>query len=130
MSRSSLLYLNLYFTTHLGNDSLDSIYKRNYIHAAANKAALGQVVSIIVRDTDKQIKINLSNSLLQKANSVHDFKSFCDYVAFSYLADSNSVEIAKKQIDTISGNREKARNIFLVANIIGSILLLIGFKFE
>ena len=59
MSRSSMLYLNLFFNTKLDNDTIETTVKRQYINMAAQKQALGQSVEIMTRDIDKQTKIDL-----------------------------------------------------------------------
>jgi hypothetical protein len=130
MSRSSLLYLNLYFNTHLPDSNLEAIVKAQYINMAAQKAALGQTVEIITRDTDKQARIDLCNALLQKSNSVADFNGYLDYIKFASQTDTYNLSDSQKRVERINTNRESFRYVFLIAYIIGSILLLVGIKYE
>lgn len=130
MSRSSLLYQNLYFNVQTGDDSLTSLLRRQYINMAAQKAALGQTVEITARNIDKQEKIDLANSLLQKANGVYDLNSFIDYISFSRTHDSYSVVDNISEVEQINIWRNSSRWIFLCLYIIASLILLLSIKFE
>lgn len=130
MSRSSLLYLNLYFNTKLDDDSVEQVVKYQYINAAAQKAALGQVVNILARDTDKVTKINLTNSLLQKAKSVNDFDSFLNFNKYASEIDKYSLQDNIAFVNKVTQKREMYRWIFLSAYILGTGLLLFGLKYE
>ena len=130
MSRSSMLYLNLYFTAKLENEPLESIVKKQYINMAAQKYALGKTVEITTRDMEKQDKIDLCNSLLQKTKTVTDFQTYLDYINFVGQADPYDINDSIARVEKINDKRDKFRWFFLVAYSLGSILLVFGLKYE
>lgn len=130
MSRSSLLYLNLYFSSNVPDKALDSIVKGQYINMAAQKAALGQTVEITTRDMDKQEKLDLCNALLQKAKTVKTFEDYLGYINFSRTSDTYTLKDSVDRVDRINKWRNASRWGFLLTYIIGSAILLFGFKYE
>lgn len=130
MNRSSLLYLNLYFNTKFDNDTLEAVIKQQYINMAAQKQALGQTIEIVTRDMEKQDKIDLCNSLIQKAKTVSDYTSYLDYISFSNQRDTYKPKDSMDRVQNINNKRDKFRYIFLFSYVIGSILLLFGLKYE
>lgn len=130
MNHSSMLYLNLYFNTHLENDTVQAVVKQQYINMAAQKQALGQTVEIMTRDIDKQDKIDLCNSFLQKAKSVSDYDSYLEFINFVNKTDPYDPKASMDRVKIIGNWRETSRWIFLLSYILGSVLLLRGIKYE
>lgn len=130
MSRSALLYLNLYYNTKAENPEIEKELKKQYIHAAAEKYTQGQITEITFRDIEKQEKLKLIAQLQMKSESVTDLASFLEYNAYCSEVNRFDIKGNVERVKSIGNKKDFYQNFFLLANIIGTIILLLGIKYE
>jgi hypothetical protein len=133
MNRTSLSYLNLFFNTNLENDSLETVIKSQYILMAARKQAQGQCMDIIGRENiEKQKRINICNSIIQNSTKVHDYDTYLDFLLYinNSYADANINFTDINFVEKLNHTRTTARWLFLISFVLGSLILLLGIKYE
>nr|WP_294858408.1 hypothetical protein [uncultured Fluviicola sp.] len=134
MTRTSLEYQNLY----LGLQSQDSItkqlYQPSFIKAAAEKYRMGKIISTNVEllGSEKDVKkfVENTNELLANIQQVNDLNTL---YAFVQLADAKIPENRKLKaewMEKMSFKKKIASIFFLAFQILGSIMLVLGFRYQ
>lgn len=130
MSRSSLLYLNLYYNAKIEDDTLNSKIKEQYINMAAQKSALGHTLDILTKNLDEKQKTKKINSIVQSAKEVNNFNSYTKYLKYSNEVNPYSEKDSLNEIKKLNDWRDATRWVFLILYIFGSFLLLFGIIYE
>lgn len=134
MTRASLEYQNLY----LGLQSQDSLtkhlYQASFIKAAAEKYRMGKIIStnIELLESEEDVKkfVDNTNELLAYIPQVTDLNTL---YAFVELADKKIPENRKLKaewMDKMNSKKKTASFFFLAFQILGSIMLVLGFRYQ
>lgn len=134
LTRTSLEYQNLY----LGLESQDSLtknlYQTSFIQAAAEKYRMGKIISTNVEllESEENVKkfVYNTNELLAYVQQVKDFNTL---YAFVQVADSKIPEnraLKAEWLDKMNSKKKTASFFFLAFQILGLILLVLGFRYQ
>ncbi|PQJ08768.1 hypothetical protein CJD36_022475 [Flavipsychrobacter stenotrophus] len=131
MTRSSLLYENLYYVVNGSDDSMmKSALKREYIHQAAMKYVGGLTVSTVNRPLDTEDKQRLIDSLKGLASNVYDFDAFNNYILEADRLIGDTRKEAEEQVKEIKFWRTLFKNVYLLLYLVGTGVLIWGMKHE
>jgi hypothetical protein len=130
MVRSSLLYESLYFHAGQSSNPNKVALQSAYIQQAAKKYALGLSVNTLNREIDKKDKIEKINMLISSLKSVKDFESFNEYTIKANEIVGDTFAESNTQIKNIENKRAIYKNVYLVAFILGTTILMVGYKYE
>ncbi|MBL7934930.1 MAG: hypothetical protein JNM51_03880 [Bacteroidia bacterium] len=113
-----------YFVSTL---TLDSVFKTKYqelnIGLAAQKIAIGKTIQISNLDTNKQIKVDMCNELIQESYNVktfEDYMKFIEIVNHQYVGD----KVIINQIQKIEKRKDVFRWLFWTLYLIGTMFLI------
>lgn len=130
MQRSSLLYQNLYFSLQQS----DSIPQNEIRTAAIQNAAKHDVISRLILHTaneDKEDKhVAILEQIRKEVSFVKDYESYLSYLEKARGIDEFSLQDEEAQVKQDGEWKTVYRNIFLVTYVVGSVLLLVGFRYE
>jgi hypothetical protein len=128
LNNAALGYLNLYFAFDLEDDEIERAIESQYINMAAQKQAMAQVVQIMSRDIDQAEKMKLTQALVAEASAVYDYSSYINFIQRTSEIDVFKAQDAMDRKREVLEKKEFYRWVFLSSNVVGSALLLIGFK--
>jgi len=128
------LYEILYFNVDTPDTILLANAQSQYIKTAAEKVRLGKIIAYNTDSlgTPEQNKkfIDNTNFLLKANQSVTDFSSFINYVNMvNSVIPENRSEKANRVIE-LNSKKERASFWFLIMQVLGSILLIIGIRYQ
>lgn len=134
MTRASLEYQNLY----LGLQSQDSLtkhlYQADFIKAAAEKYRIGKIISTNVElfGSKEDVKkfVDNTNALLASIQQVTDLNTLYAFVRIADTKIPENRQLKAEWIDKINSKKEKASFFFLAFQILGSIMLVLGFRYQ
>jgi hypothetical protein len=130
MHRSSMLYQNLYFNVNIPDSSLDRQVKGTLIQNAAEKDAIGRMLLLEVDNAQKAHSGELYTKVKAEIEKVKDYPSFLAYLEKAKEIQQFDLRQEDAQIHRDRDWKDKCRNIFLLTYIIGTVILLIGFRYE
>lgn len=134
MTRASLEYQSLY----LGLQSQDSLTKEKFqpafIKMAAEKYRVGKIVSTNVDlfENEQEVKkfINNTNDLLEEIKYVKDFNTLNAFVQSANSKIPENVKLKTEWSNKMNSKKKKASFLFLTFQILGSILLVLGYRYQ
>lgn len=132
--RSALLYEILYFNVNTPDTILLENAQSQYIKTAAEKIRLGKIIayntdSLGTPELNKKF-IDNTNLLLAANQNVTDFSSFINYINMvNSVIPENRSEKANR-ITKLNSKKERASFWFLIMQILGSLLLIIGIRYQ
>lgn len=134
MTRTSLEYQNLY----LGLQNQDSLTKQKFqpefIKMAAEKYRIGKILSTNIDLLGDEIEVkkfvNNTNELLGQINNVNDISTLYEFVQLSNNKIPENNKLKSKWMMDMDSKKRKASFFFLTFQILGSILLVLGYRYE
>lgn len=130
MHRSSMLYQNLYFNVILPDSNLGRQVKGTLIQNAAEKDAIGRMLLLEVDNEQKAHSAELYKKVKAEIEKVKDYPSFLAYLQKATEIQQFDLREEDEQIHRDRNSKNKCRNIFLLTYIVGTIVLLVGFRYE
>jgi hypothetical protein len=131
IDKSVLLNEVLYFTAQSVPGANVQDLKEFYIHEAARKLAISSTMPVVSNEFLKtQEKVDLLNSLLQRAHGVSDFSSFLSLVKTANDSYGKYSQEMSMEAIQVGSKRAKARYIYLGFYILGALLLLAAIRKE
>lgn len=133
-TRTSLEYQNLYLGLEAQNDTLKFIFQPIFIKAAAEKYRLGRIIStnldLFNNETDVRNFINNTNKLLLLINQVTDLNSLYQFVNEVEKLLPENRKIQMEWLDKMNTKKEIASLVFASLQLIGTIMIALGFKYQ
>jgi lysyl-tRNA synthetase class I len=130
MHRSSMLYQNLYFNVKIPDTTFSSQVKTALIRNAAEKDAVGRLILLEADNVQKAHSKDLYERIKADIENVKDYASFLVYLQKAKEIEQFDLREEDEQIHRDRDLKEKCRNVFLLSYVIGSIVLLAGFRYE
>lgn len=128
LNNAALGYLNLYFAFDLEDDEIEQAIESQYINMAAQKQAMAQIVQIMSRDIEESEKTRLTQALVAEASAVTDYGTYINFIQRTSEIDVYKAQDAIDRKHKVLVEKSFYRWVFLSSNVVGSALLLIGFK--
>jgi hypothetical protein len=130
IDKGSNIYENLYFSANSCNgkysDKAVENYRKQFIQQAAIKNSYGLSFQVnFAESLSKEKKDSVSKQLEQLAIGVTDIDSFSHYIASSDTI-MQKIESPVVVLSRITTKRTFVRHVFLILNILGSIVLIYG----
>jgi hypothetical protein len=130
MHRSSMLYQNLYFNVYIPDTTLNSQVKTTLIRNAAEKDAIGRMILLEADNEQKAHSKELYARIKGDIEKVIDYDSFLAYLQKAKEIEQFDLKEEDAQIHRDRALKEPCRNVFLLSYVLGSIILLAGFRYE
>ncbi|WP_231424963.1 hypothetical protein [Pedobacter sp. Leaf250] len=134
MTRTSLEYQNLYLGLQSQDSLTKQLYQANFIKAAAEKYRMGKIIStnaeLVGSKEDAKKFVDNTNVLLASIQQVTDLNTL---YAFVQIADAKIPENRKLKaewMDKMNFKKKTASFFFLAFQILGSIMLVLGFRYQ
>lgn len=134
LTRTSLEYQNLYLGLENQGETLKDKFQPVFIKAAAEKYRLGKIISTNVdlfgSKSETQQFVTSTNELLHATNEVNDLNSLYKFVQYAELKIPENQALKTNWIKNMRRKKEIASAIFLTFQIIGSLMLVFGFRYQ
>ena len=130
MHRGSMLYQNLYFNLNIPDTTLSSQVRSTLIRNAAEKDAMGRMLLMEAENVEEAHSKAIQDKIKSEIEKVKDYPSFLTYLEKAREIEQFDLREEDAQIHRDREWKDKCRDIFLFSYIVGSIILLIGFRYE
>lgn len=129
MQRSALLYQNLYFSLQ-PSDSIAQTSRASAIQNAAKHDMISRMILHEANEDGVDEHGKILDEIRNEMNFVKDYHSYLSYLQKARGIDEFSLKEEEAQVKRDGEWKTIYRNIFLVTYVIGSVLLLLGFRYE
>ncbi|MCC6458856.1 MAG: hypothetical protein IT260_00195 [Saprospiraceae bacterium] len=133
-TRTSLLYQNLYFNINAEDTLVIRQSKQLFMRAAAEKYRLGRIIStnidLVDTDLERNKFIANSNTVLKEVYKVVDYESLMRFIPIADSLLPGNLKLNDEWLKAQHKKKEIASLVFLSLQIIGSLLLALGLKYQ
>jgi len=135
MTRTSLEYQNLYLGLNSYKEKeVKETLQHLFVQAAAEKYRLGRIMSTnveLIKDSIEAKKfIDSTNALLLSIDKINDMRSLYVFVNDTENKIPSKIEENKDWLIHMNNKKETASYIFIGLQLIGSIMIALGFRYQ
>jgi len=134
LTRTSLEYQNLYLSLHLQDSITRQKFQTSFIKAAATKYHQGKIIStnLDLFQNEDQVKefVNNSNQLKDQIHNIDDMNSLYNFVKLADKKIPINQKLKITWMKEMKWKKDTASFIFLTFQILGSIMLVLGYRYQ